>query len=308
MAKRSAAHRETVEGSVLLVDDELTDDDALLDSLRLMFSSKVTFTAAQSEDAARRIISDTKVDVLIVDWALKTKGEDEHGYELLMRLRNGNPRLEVLVATNYPTVENAVRCARAGCLGYLSKPIGATTLEPRIRQAFQLAGSGNRRAWHRETLILANWEMLQSATESEKKGLYLEWLVRLLFQSVPGWDRVEPRETTPTDEIDLLVSNRAHDRFWQNYGSALLVECKNWTARSPRKEFDALHMKVRRLGCRLGFFVTTAGVTKDFAMAASRKEDGILIVTLDSGDLWNLICSDDRNEWLVRHVLASLTR
>ena len=63
------------------------------------------------------------------------------------------------------------------------------------------------------------------------------WLVRAL---VRGFGGVSTRRRSDLEEIDLVIPNESPDPVWQKEGSYLLGECKNWSSRVGRDEFDAV--------------------------------------------------------------------
>jgi len=82
------------------------------------------------------------------------------------------------------------------------------------------------------------------------------------------------------------------------------VECKNWSSKVDRREFDDLAAKLerRRGRANLGFLVSVGGFTAGVhsAQSAGRK-DSQLIVLIDGPDLKRLVEATDRDS-----VLAEL--
>jgi len=162
----------------------------------------------------------------------------------------------------------------------------------------------------RERLILSNWDEVHCWTERAKKGVALESLCTLIFGTVPGWQRIESRVHSVTEEIDLVILNESEDVFWRNYQTLLLVECKNWSSRNKpgRVEFDAFSAKIDRRGqrdCRLGFFVSVGGVAETFMEEVRRiAKDEKVVAVIDEHHLWRLICADDRNRFLKELVVS----
>jgi FixJ family two-component response regulator len=295
------------------VDDNEPWRRDFVDLLGERLGASVRFLQATSADDALVIATEEAVDVLVADLLLDESSPKESGHELLLELKNRNPRLEVIVLTQYGTVRSAVRCLKAGCFDYLEKPQKAVELAPLLARALSLSRSAVRRAHHIESLIHANWQMVHEADDAAHRGKYLESLMKFLFQTIPGWERIGTRTRNATEEIDLVITNLARDHFWHSYGSVILVECKNWQEKTPvgANELGSFHMKIRNRGgqsCRLGFFVSMSGVTRGFAAESSRKMEGVVVVALDAEDVWSLICASHRNQWLIDRVVQELVR
>ena len=96
--------------------------------------------------------------------------------------------------------------------------------------------------------------------EATKKGTALEDLARYLLDAV-GVFRFEKRDyDTVTEEADLLYSVAPMYPFHE-WGTWLLVECKNWSARVGAGEIDKFAGKMKRAGARVGLLLAPQGVT-----------------------------------------------
>jgi DNA-binding NarL/FixJ family response regulator len=322
--------KRTHSGNILIIED----DENQLEGMRKVLQEdfpRSRVEIATNREKAIPILKNQRVDVVISDMWLGTNREG--GHEMLLEIKNENPGIEVIVVTHHPEWEHAVRCMRAGCLYYGRKPF-PDDLKAFVIQALELSRAIGRRRSLTELLILANWEMLAptlehgkegesptpeksgqaraavaSGADHNKKGEYLESLVFHIFSTIEGWT-VQKRETSSTEEIDLVVMNESDDGFWRQRGSFILVECKNWgeKKRKPgRSEYDAFLCKLLRRTsdyCRLGFFISFNGVSQKFAQAARHPSGtgGPVVVTLDGRALWSLICARDRGDWLKRRV------
>ena len=71
-------------------------------------------------------------DVAVLD--LKMPGMN--GEDLLQRLKNGQPLLEVIILTGHGSIRSAVECTRTGAYDYLQKPCDFETLLHNIAGAF----------------------------------------------------------------------------------------------------------------------------------------------------------------------------
>lgn len=292
---------------VLVVDDNPGHLAGILFQLEEGLSG-VVIKSCQNEQAAKEILETCRVDVMVCDMVM---AKPESGYELVVSAKRRNALTRVIVLTAFPSVENAVRCMRAGCFDYLDKRDSHKLLTA-TRKALELARSRVDRESLSERLLLCDWDEIQRTTAARDKGIVLESLCTSLFRSVDGWERFESRVRSQTEEIDLVIMNESREEFWRRFGTVILVECKNWcSARRPgRKEFDSFYSKIARRGrkdCRLGFFVSLKGVAKTFEFELGRiaKED-LVVVSLDQNDLWDLICCADRSQILKEKVMRRI--
>jgi len=115
---------------LLLVDDEerfLETTKALLDKRGV-----ATFTAKSGLEAME-ILDRQRMDVVILD--VKMPGPD--GVEVLRKIKQRYPLIEVLMLTGHATVESAVEGMRLGAFDYITKPCDITQLLSKAREAFE---------------------------------------------------------------------------------------------------------------------------------------------------------------------------
>jgi len=72
-------------------------------------------------------------DVILLDLAMPTM----NGFDVLKEIMLEKPRSKVLILSTYPEKQYAVRCLKAGALGYLTKESAATELLEAIRRTSQ---------------------------------------------------------------------------------------------------------------------------------------------------------------------------
>jgi predicted nuclease of predicted toxin-antitoxin system len=100
------------------------------------------------------------------------------------------------------------------------------------------------------------------------KGERLERFASALFAHIALV--VKSRLLTVNGEIDIILELKLADRFWQDFGSDVMVECKNWAESRPLEEIATFGYKVARTrGVNLAFLVSTNGFT-DEALASLR--------------------------------------
>lgn len=132
---------------ILLVDDETDFLSVVTDHLE---EKGYLLTAVGAGEEAISAIQEREFDVALLD--IKMPGMD--GVDLLRRLKEIDPSIEIIMLTGYATIETAVQSIKLGALDYLSKPVRLSELEVTLakalevrrlrRQAFQLSESRRR--------------------------------------------------------------------------------------------------------------------------------------------------------------------
>lgn len=115
---------------ILIVDNEETQREQLAGFLK---KQGFTATAAGSGPEALDISKDKSFEVALVD--LKMPGMD--GIEVLRRLKETNPDIQVIMITAYGSVETAVEAMRLGAYHYVGKPINLEELKLLINKALE---------------------------------------------------------------------------------------------------------------------------------------------------------------------------
>lgn len=100
--------------SILVVDDEMGPREAL----RMILKNRHEIVIAESGEDAIECIDGKDFDVAIVD--IKMAGMD--GLQLLQRIKEVRPDIEVILMTAYASVDTAKSALRYGALDYLIKP------------------------------------------------------------------------------------------------------------------------------------------------------------------------------------------
>src|SRR5574341_1539782 len=101
--------------SILIVDDEASVRESL--EKVLSKAGYLTFTASSGNDALAHLAKE-KVDIVLSD----LKMPDGDGVDLLKRIKNNFPDIEVILLTGYGTIETAVEAMREGAYDFITKP------------------------------------------------------------------------------------------------------------------------------------------------------------------------------------------
>jgi len=299
-----------LKGNVLIVEDEKVIQEDIKSRIIKKFPEVQVFPT-DSAGSAKEIMENTLINVVITDMLMETI---DAGYELLKFVKDKKPLTQVIVFTIDRTIQNVINCMSIGCFGYILKedPDVFNKLIETTGEALELSNYPVERESLIERLILCYWNEMQKTKKVDKRGTSLENLCSLIFRTIPGWEQIETRFKTDTEEIDIVILNESEDQFWQKFGTLILIECKNWSkAKKPgRKEYDEFYSKITRRGeedCRFGFFVSINGVSKPFKEALKMNaKERIKIIILDRKDLWQLICSNNRSKYLKNLFLKQM--
>ena len=113
---------------VLLVDDERDFVEALSERLQMRdYSSAVVYGGEE----ALSIVDEDEPEVMVLD--LKMPGID--GLEVLRRVKEKHPNVEVIVLTGHGSEDVARHCAELGACAYLEKPVDIEELTKAMQKA-----------------------------------------------------------------------------------------------------------------------------------------------------------------------------
>lgn len=113
---------------LLLVDDERQFAKTLSNRLRLR---EIGSVIAYDGESAFNLIREEEPDVMILD--LKMPGID--GIEVLRRVKQTNPQIEVIILTGQGSEADKKVCMELGAFAYLEKPVDVNILSETIKKA-----------------------------------------------------------------------------------------------------------------------------------------------------------------------------
>lgn len=113
---------------LLLVDDE----ERFLATTRILLEKRgvETFTTTNGSDALA-LLDEKPIDVVILD--VKMPGMD--GVEVLRRIKQKHPLVEVIMLTGHGSVESAVEGLKLGAFDYVMKPMDIPDLLSKAEEA-----------------------------------------------------------------------------------------------------------------------------------------------------------------------------
>ena len=121
-------HNFEVPSRVLLVDDEREFVQTLSERLQLREMGSVV---AYDGESALSLINEDEPEVMIID--LKMPGID--GIEILKKVKQTRPEIEVIVLTGHGCEEDRERCMQLGAFDYLQKPVNIDLLSDPLKKA-----------------------------------------------------------------------------------------------------------------------------------------------------------------------------
>jgi len=116
-------------GTLLIVDDE----EGPRQSLRIVFKDDYNILLADNGNKAIELMKQHSVDAAVLD--IRMSGMS--GVELLGKLKEITPTVEVIMLTAYETIETARQALRLGACDYLTKPFDISTMRAAIANAME---------------------------------------------------------------------------------------------------------------------------------------------------------------------------
>jgi len=108
--------------SILLIDDEATQLESLQ---RFLNRRDYEVYTARSGPAGYDLALKHPINIVLTDYRMP----DWNGYEVLRKMQELNPNIDVVVLTAFGTIDDAVEIMKSGAYDYLTKPIDLDELE-----------------------------------------------------------------------------------------------------------------------------------------------------------------------------------
>lgn len=162
---------------ILVVDDEENQRDMLAGSLK---KQGYSVEAAESGKVALELAGQKHFELALVD----LKMPEMDGIELLERLKEQNPEMQVIMMTAYKTVESAVEAMQKGAYHYISKPINLDELKLDIKKAL-----------NNQRIIIEN-RYLKEELEQQYKDLKIIGGSKAITDVLSTVARVAPTDST----------------------------------------------------------------------------------------------------------------
>ncbi|HWO18694.1 MAG TPA: response regulator [Kofleriaceae bacterium] len=299
-------------GRILIVDD---DPDFVASYKEFLTAEGYAVEVASNGQEARTRFEEPGWGLIVIDQKLRGPGGPDEGLDLAVVAMRKAPEAKVIIATAYAEPASIARAFDLGVYDYLQKDqFFEALLRAKVRNAMEvwreraLAALSTER---REQELASAWEDAQTVRDPQLKGDLLEFIMFLLFRTIPGFEHAQVNRQNHLEEIDVLVQNSSTDPFWQREGSYLLIECKNWSSPVGVPELKLFRQKIGdRFGrSTLGFMIAMNGYTETTKIEEwTRRGEQSLVVLLTREDLDALVATRDRSaklkEFHARAVVA----
>jgi DNA-binding NtrC family response regulator len=126
--------------SILIIDDD-THVRKTLSSILL--DEGYCVETVENGKQAIRALEKAYFDLALVDIELP----DMKGTELLLRLKEKQPKMAKIIITGFPSLENAIKAVNEGANGYILKPFDAEELLKIIRKQLDEKAAEQLRTW-----------------------------------------------------------------------------------------------------------------------------------------------------------------
>ncbi|MFH1090928.1 MAG: sigma-54 dependent transcriptional regulator, partial [Pseudomonadota bacterium] len=114
---------------ILIIDDE----ESMRDSCqRILTKAGLEVTTVADAHAAVKLLNKWTYDLVLLDLIIPGGG-----MEILKRIKEDDPELEVIMISGYGTVESAVEAMKLGAYSFLSKPFTPNELRKIVNQALE---------------------------------------------------------------------------------------------------------------------------------------------------------------------------
>ncbi len=165
----------------------ILDDDAFFVSeFRSLMEGSFNTLSSESEAGALDILGHKKVDVILLELALRS---GQSGMETLKRIKDSMPDFPVIILTAHPSVESAVEAMRLGAYHYISKAPKVEELKALVEKALA------------ERELKRDYELLREEVERVSG--------RIVGQS-PAMERVfESIQRVATTDVTVLITGES---------------------------------------------------------------------------------------------------
>jgi len=155
---------------MLVVDDE----EGPRTSLRMVFKNQFAVYAFDNSTDALEFARDHAVHIAVLDLRIGR----QCGLELLRRIKEVDPRIEVIMLTALETLESAKQAMRAGACDYLAKPFELSTLRESVARAHRLRAISHN--------VEANTERLRTLSDQLQDSFSREEMTRTANEIYAG--------------------------------------------------------------------------------------------------------------------------
>jgi DNA-binding NtrC family response regulator len=115
-------------GKILVIDDE---DIVRISCSRTLTPGGFEVKLAKNGQDGLKMLGEEKFDLVLTD----LKMPDMDGIEVLRKIKQDRPEVEVIIITGYQTVDTAVKAIKLGAFDYIEKPFTPDALISAVSKA-----------------------------------------------------------------------------------------------------------------------------------------------------------------------------
>lgn len=246
---------------ILIVDDELDVLKSMVESFRMR--GYETEGVDNKKEAIEFIHRNPPFDVAIIDMKLSWIDDEEGGLEVAKAVKEKDLSTEIIIVTAYGSLKNVYKVMSFGIFTYIDK---------HMKNYLEILHSDVEKALLKKEIRRKDYPskkldgiLIRCLKEKDiiKKGKLLEEFTVELFDNIEGLSvkRQDVNIRTHDEEIDLFVRNKSDDKFWRQFESPIIVECKNWSKPVGAKDVAWFIKKLRDRGKKMGILISINGVT-----------------------------------------------
>jgi ActR/RegA family two-component response regulator/Holliday junction resolvase-like predicted endonuclease len=211
---------------------------------------------------ARAQLRDRRFDVATIDLILDQFDFSESGLEVVDALKSvGDSTYILLISAWSRDTELRTNLKRWPSIEFIPKSeFSRTTVQQLLARAQQRPAADSPSEAPADQNLPALWSHVLQDTNV--KGKLLEEFAACLLSTVPGFELVERNYRTASSEIDLVFAIRhAMGDMFSDWGSLLLVECRNRSKAVDAKAIRDFSRKIQNADARVGLILSPKGIT-----------------------------------------------
>ncbi len=285
---------------ILVMDDE----ENQAEPLRMLLENYGFYTEKETNplNVWQRVRQET-YDIIFLDIMMPRFNYD--GIGVLVDIKTFSPKSRVIAMTGHAGGQQIAEVMRLGASDFIEKSphVPSELYLHKVRTVTEQPSLLNEVAL-REVLIQRLWKRVQHG-QNELKGQNLAGLIKLIFESIDGFDRPDI-QFGDGEEISIQFENQRSDAFWKDHGGLLQIECLNWSGNGiGLDEYRNFQAKLTHV--QLGFLIGYNGFSDELLQTFSDEGNKTsLIVLIDRTELEALIKAEDRENLLRSFVRQAI--
>ncbi|MDD5065829.1 MAG: response regulator [bacterium] len=183
---------------IVIIDDEPGIRDLL--SRELKKEGYEVRTAENGTIGIETVKQEKEVEIVITD--IKMPAMD--GIEVLKKVKEINPEIEVIITTAYGTIENAIECLRAGASDFINKPFSIDEFSCKIKKIFEK---------NKLKEIIALYEISKNIFSTIELDKLLKMIIDLSMKVIKA-DDASLMLMNEEGKLHIAISHRLNEDIW----------------------------------------------------------------------------------------------